>query len=210
MRSTFPFHAGGRARPALRLGVAAALLGLAAACGGTTATDTATPERQAVTAETAGKVVRAATLEPGQPVPPPTQKPVLTMTGKISAANRGQALVFDQRTLGELRLVQVRLYEPWAKKTMEFRGVWLQDLLAVAGVRAGADKLHMTALDDYEVVLTMAEVRSGGIMLATKAGDGSAIPIDKGGPIRIVFMDGVKAGANPDQWIWSLKTIDVE
>ena len=55
----------------------------------------------------------------------------------------------------------------------------------------------------------MAEVGAGGIMLATAAGDGSEIPIESGGPIRIIFMDGVKAGANADQWIWSTKIIDV-
>jgi hypothetical protein len=30
-----------------------------------------------------------------------------------------------------------------------------------------------------------------------------------GGPTRIVFAKGVKSGANADQWIWSLKTIEV-
>jgi hypothetical protein len=39
--------------------------------------------------------------------------------------------------------------------------------------------------------------------------DGSAIPIDQGGPVRVVFLDGVEAGKNPDQWIWSIKEIDV-
>jgi hypothetical protein len=40
-------------------------------------------------------------------------------------------------------------------------------------------------------------------------GDGGAIPIAEGGPIRIVFADGVASGANANQWIWSVTTIDV-
>ena len=55
----------------------------------------------------------------------------------------------------------------------------------------------------------MADVRAGGIMLASGDGEGAALPIDHGGPTRIVFMDGAQAGVNPDHWIWSLKTIDV-
>jgi hypothetical protein len=80
----------------------------------------------------------------------------------------------------------------------------------VAGVGPDATHAHVVALDDYAVDLSLADVRAGGIILATRAGDGSAIPIDKGGPTRIVFMDGVKAGANADQWVWSVKTIDVQ
>jgi hypothetical protein len=192
---------------AVRLAVAAALLGLAAACGGSPDTGAAAPAGQAEPAP--GKIISPATLKPGQAVPKPAQKPVLTITGKISAANKGHALVFDRRTLERLGVVQVRLYEPWAKKTLEFRGVWLKDLLAVAALQADAARLHMTALDDYQVNLTMAEVRAGGILVATAAGDGSSIPIDQGGPVRILFLDGVPAGANPDQWIWSLTTVDV-
>ena len=197
----------GRATMAVRLAVAAALLGLAAACGGSPDTGAAAPAGQAEPAP--GKIISPATLKPGQAVPKPAQKPVLTITGKISAANKGHALVFDRRTLERLGVVQVRLYEPWAKKTLEFRGVWLKDLLAVAALQADAARLHMTALDDYQVDLTMAEVRAGGILVGTQAGDGSSIPIDQGGPVRILFLDGVPAGANPDQWIWSLTTVDV-
>lgn len=189
---------------ALRCSAVVVVLGLAGACAGSS-----TPTAAPVPAASAGKIISVANLRPGQSIPVPTQKPVLTMTGKISAVNRGGALVFDQRTIEQLGVVQVRLYEPWTKQNLEFRGVWLQDLLAVAGVKGDATRLHIVALDDYAVDLTLADVRVGGIMLATRAGDGSSIPIDKGGPTRIVFMDGVKAGANPDQWVWSVKTIDV-
>jgi len=45
-------------------------------------------------------------------------------------------------------------------------------------------------------------------LLVTGCG-GSDIKIDKGGPTRIAFADGVASGANQDQWIWSVATIDV-
>jgi hypothetical protein len=206
MRSnTFLLTVRVHARAAVRLATVTAMLGLAAACGTTKA---ATPN--SVAAPHDRKIISVATLKPGQAVPQPTGKPVLTVTGKISTTNQNGTLVLDQPVLSSLGVEQVRLYEPWAKQDLEFRGVWLQDLLAVAGIGADATRLHVTALDDYQVDLNLADIRSGGIMLATSAGDGSPIAIDKGGPTRIVFMDGIKAGANADQWIWSLKTIDVQ
>jgi hypothetical protein len=154
-------------------------------------------------------VLRAATLLPGQAVPMPAGKPLLTVTGKVSAPNREQTIVLDRKVIEQLSLVKVRVYEPWIKQDAEFRGVWLQDLLAVAGAAADASGVRITALDDYTVDLTAADLRAGGILLATSAGDGSELPVEKGGPTRIIFVDGAKAGANADQWIWSLKSIDV-
>jgi hypothetical protein len=154
-------------------------------------------------------VLRAATLLPGQAVPAPAGKPLLLVTGDISAANRGATIALDRKGIEQLSVVKVRVYEPWVKEDVEFRGVWLQDLLAVAGAAADAKTVRITALDDYTVDLALADVRAGGILLATSAGDGADLPIDKGGPTRIVFVAGTKAGANADQWIWSLKSIDV-
>jgi hypothetical protein len=195
-----------RGGTALRHGAAVVLLALAAACGSSAGTQAA-PEPTVSTF--AAKIISAATLRPGQSVPAPAGKPVFTMTGKISTANSEGALVFDQRALEQLGVRQVHLYEPWTKENLDFRGVWLQDLVAVAGVPADATGLHIVALDSYSVDLSMADIRAGGIMVATRQGDGTVIPIDEGGPTRIVFMDGVTAGANPDQWVWSIKTIDV-
>ena len=183
------------------------MITLTSACSGSSA-DRATAPAPTATGATA-KIISPASLTVGQAVSAPKEKPVLTLTGKISTENQNGALVLDRPTLERLGVQQVRLYEPWVKANMDFRGVWLQDLLGVAVVKPDATSLHIVALDDYAVNLSLADVRAGGIMVATRAGDGSMIPIDKGGPTRIVFMDGVKAGVNPDQWIWSIKTIDV-
>jgi len=143
-------------------------------------------------------------------VPVPKGRRVLTLTGKISAANQGSTIVLDRDVLDQMGVVKVRVYEPWVKENLDFRGVWLQDLLKVAEAAPDVSKLRITALDDFRVDLTMDDVRAGGILVATGSGDGSAIPVEKGGPTRIVFVGGVEAGANASQWIWSLKTIDVQ
>lgn len=196
-------------RPALRLVTAACLIGsvgLAGCGGGDAATPAAAPSAKA----TATSVIAPAVLRPGQPVPAPDGKPVLTVSGKIAEKNRGRTLALDTGTLDRFGISKVSAYEPWTKKTMAFQGIWLADLLKVAGADASSRGVQMTALDDYKVELSMAEIRAGGIFLATKSGDGTAIPIDAGGPTRIVFVGGVPSGENADQWIWSLKSLDVQ
>jgi len=188
------------------LGAAATLL---AGCG-----DDATPSGSGVAPAASPSIastpIAAPSLRPGQPVPTPATTPVLTLTGKIGVTNAGEALHLDVATIDAVGLRQVSLYEPWVKKTTSFQGVWLADLLKVAGVPPSAAVVHLTALDDYKVDLTMADVAAGGIFLATKTGDGRPIPISDGGPTRIVFVGDVPSGRSADQWIWSLQTLDVQ
>lgn len=171
-------------------------IGLAA--GGCSAGPDATARAAAVVVTTP-----AARTSDGR-LPAPTADPVLTITGRVERAVR-----VDDAGLGTLGRVRIDLYEPWVKQRMGFQGVWLDDVLDAAGIDAGAHDLHLTALDNYQVDLPVAEVRDGGVLLATRTGDGGPIPVADGGPIRIVFADGVEAGANANQWIWSLTTIDV-
>lgn len=154
-------------------------------------------------------VLTPAVLLPDQPVPGPSEPRVLSLTGRIGTTNEGNALAFDQPTLDQLGRVRVTLYEPWVKQELNFEGVWLADLLAVARADPQARTVHVTALDDYQVELAISDVMAGGVLLATRNGNGQPIPIEDGGPVRIVFAGGVPAGESADQWIWSLSTIDV-
>ena len=191
-----------------RMGAVAAVLALAACDSGSAGTPAAEVAGKPA-ATTAARVVRVASLTPGQTIAKPAGKVVFTVTGRISVTNQGSALVLDRSTVEKLGMVQAEVYEPWTKKRTTFRGVRLEDLVAVAGVPADATSLHIVALDDYAVDVALSDVRAGGILLATGTQDGSPIPIDEGGPTRIVFLDGVAAGANPDQWVWSIKEIAV-
>jgi hypothetical protein len=179
-----------------------AVAALLAGCGGAPA---AAPDR---TAASAPVVLRAATLRPGQAVPAPAGAALITLTGNVGPANQGDLVALDRRTLARLSQVQLSTYEPWVKQDLSFRGVWLADVLALAGAAPTA-AVRVTALDDYTVNFTAAELQSGGILLATSDGAGADIPIQDGGPTRIVFQRGLRAGANADQWIWSLRSIEV-
>jgi hypothetical protein len=177
-----------------------AMLSVLCACN-----DDATP---AAAAPRPAVSISAATLLSGQPVPAPKERTVLIMGGKVGQRNYKKTLRWDLATLDRLGLFQVTVYEPWQKKDISYRGVWLADLLKVAQVGPNP-AISMSALDDYKVQLTAKEIQTGGIMLATQMGDGKEIPIEAGGPTRIIFIDGTASGKNPDQWIWSLKTLQV-
>jgi hypothetical protein len=154
-------------------------------------------------------VLTPAVLRPDQPVPPPSEQRVLALTGRIGSTNDGAVLAFDKPTLDQLGRVRVTVFEPWVKQELNFEGVWLADLLAVARADPQARTVHITALDDYQVELAISDVMAGGVLLATRSGNGQPIPIEDGGPTRIVFAGGVPAGNSADQWIWSLSAIDV-
>jgi len=196
----------GRRRSARTAVVAAALAALAGCAS--SAQDPAVAASAAV--DPAPVVLTTPVLTPDQPVPTPQDPPVLRITGRIGTTNgAGDALSLDPATLDQLGRLRVTVYEPWVKQTLDFQGVWLADLLRLARADPAASSVHITALDDYQVDLPLSEIMAGGVLLATRDGAGQPIRIEDGGPTRIVFTGGVPSGVSPDQWIWSLSTIDV-
>lgn len=167
------------------------------------------------------------TAQPAAPAPPPASvvkapdadrsavptapqgRPLLTVTGRIGATNDDRTLRLDQNGLDRLGLLEMSVNDPWAKQRIALQGVWLRDLVDIARPDTGATSLHLAALDDYQVDLTLADVRDQSIFLATRTGDGTALPIEDGGPTRIVFADGLADRFSPDMWIWNIETIEV-
>ena len=188
-----------------RLIVVALVTALAvAACGGKDEAGTQAPTPSASTPQ----VVDDGSLAAGQKISAPQGEVVLTVTGDIGTANKGKKLVLDLASLEQMRRVRVEAAEPFLKRRVTFEGVLLSDLLAVAGVPSSASKVSMTALDDYKVDFKLDDVRSSQMLLATKA-DGKHMPVDRSGPIRIVFPDSSSLGRNPDLWIWSVASMTV-
>ena len=189
----------------IRLVVVALVAALAvAACGGK---EEAAPKAAAPSASTP-QVVDDGSLAAGERISAPKGEVVLTVSGDIGTANKGKELELDLASLEQMRRVRLEAAEPFLKRRVMFDGVLLSDLLAVAGVPDSASKISLTALDDYEVDFKVADVRSSQMLLATKA-DGKYMPVDKSGPIRIVFPDSSSIGRNPDLWIWSVASMKV-
>jgi hypothetical protein len=189
----------------IRLVVVVLAVALAvSACGGK---DEA-PPKAAAPSPSSPLVVDDGSLVAGEKISAPKGEVVLTVTGDIGEVNKGKKLELDLASLEKMRQVRLEAAEPFLKRRVMFEGVLLSDLLTVAGVSDSASKVSLTALDDYKVDFKMADVRSSQMMLATKA-DGKHMPVDRSGPIRIVFPDSSSLGRNPDLWIWSVASMKV-
>lgn len=154
-------------------------------------------------------VIRVPDLLPGVVPPAPQDRPVLTVTGAITATNAEGALRLDRVAVDRLGLLATTVDDPWAKRRLGFQGVWLRDVVALAHPAPGATGLHLTALDDYQVDLALADVRADGIFLATRDDRGTPLPVEDGGPTRVVFTDDLAGRFSPDRWIWNLVRIEV-
>jgi hypothetical protein len=138
---------------------------------------------------------------------------VLTIDGKISQTNSGSTLQFDMPTLEKLGVVQYKVDDPFAKKTILYSGVLLSQLLKAAGASTDATTLTLRALDDYSTDVKISDANKWPVLVATKA-DGAYMPIDKNGPLISVWpfndfpeIDHVTYDA---QWLWSLSKITVK
>jgi hypothetical protein len=83
-----------------------------------------------------------------------------------------------------MRRVRLETAEPFLKRRATVEGVLLSDL------------------DDYKVQFKVPDVRSSQVLLATRA-DGKRMPVDRSGPIRIVFPDAPPLSAHvhlPGRW----------
>ena len=168
---------------------------------------------QAATPVPIYQTVVEASLKPGSEIPAPTGAVVLTMDGKIAHTNSGKTLQFDMATLESIGVVQYKVNDPFAKKSILYAGVLLSRLLQVAGAAPEATTLTLKALDDYSTDMKISDTARWPILLATRA-DGAYMPLDKSGPLISVFpfdnfpeIDHVTYDA---QWLWSLAAITVK
>jgi hypothetical protein len=186
--------------------VAVLVLALATGCA---SAGNSTAAEAAASASAAPTVLRAPDPT-GDAVPAaPRGRPLLTITGRIDVTNADGVMRVDQAALDRLGLLQMSVNDPWAKRRLGLRGVWLRDLIALAKPAAGATSLHLKALDDYQVDLKLDDVRADAILLATRNEAGAVLPVEDGGPSRVVFSDALASKFSPDVWIWSIDTIEV-
>jgi hypothetical protein len=137
-------------------------------------------------------------------------KPVLKLDGNIGTTNDGNTLLLDIPTLERLGLIRYSVDDPWLKREIAYTGVQLSELVRVARPPADATSMHMVALDDYQVDISIADAKRWPIMLATEL-DGKRMRVSNGGPTRIVFPYGLSSGLDElkykDLWIWNLESI---
>lgn len=150
------------------------------------------------------------TLHPGDPIPAPAGKTVLTLRG-TPVTNVGNTLQFDQTTLERFDSVSYAALDRQGEgRELTFSGPLLATVLKAAGV-ADFDSLHCLALNDYAVDIPAADVEELPVLLATRA-DGRRMSVAHYGPTRLVYP--TSEFNLPDyeygpRWIWQLELIEV-
>jgi hypothetical protein len=155
-------------------------------------------------------VVSPGTLQPGSLVPPPIEPVVLKVHGRLGLAHAGAGVTFDIPTLERLGLIRFTTPTAWTDGLVTFEGVLLSRLLEVLAVPGDVTELAMTALNDYQVVIPVVDVRTWPVIIALKR-DGQYMSVRNKGPLWVVyprhaFPELAQAKHNP-KWIWQLKEI---
>ena len=101
----------------------------------------------------------------------------------------------------------VTLFEPFVRRDETFAVIVLADLLAEAGI-TDDDFIETVALNDYRYSQRAGDLNDNTALLAVRR-DGAPIPMDAGGPIRIVFANDSAYTGELDAWNWSLYLITV-
>lgn len=160
--------------------------------------------------EDAYTVLEQPTLQPGEPVPAPRGKVVLTITGGTTH-NDGDALSLDLDLLDRMGSVTMEVDDSMATGGRQrFSGPLLSYVLEVAGATEGST-LHTVAINDYEVDIPMEDVRTLPVLLATRMGN-RTMSVAQYGPTRVVYptdqydLDGA---VYEPRWIWQLSSVDV-
>ena len=157
-------------------------------------------------------VIAPATLKPGDPIPLPQAEPILTVTGKVGAMNGQDELLMDRTTIEQSGLVEYTVTDPFEERAIRYQGVLMRDLLALWQVAEDAKTVELTALNDYQITIPIADFHQYPVLFALQA-DGVYMQPDYRGPAMLVYpvdqyqIDLVAVERN---WIWQIKAIKIQ
>jgi hypothetical protein len=124
------------------------------------------------------RAVRATAL------PTPTDRVILTVSGRISVTNADAAARFDRPMLEALGTYGFTTRTPWYDGPMRFEGVRMATLLQAVG--ATGDTIVATALNDYETRIPISDFTTLPVVLALKR-NGHYMEVADKGPLFIVY-----------------------
>src|SRR3954471_2048876 len=126
----------------------------------------------------------AATLASAGSLPAPTDKPILTISGKIGVMNKDDTAQFDRAMLESIGMVTVETTTPWYSGPVKFEGVPLDKLMKQVG--ATGERVAVVALNDYSSEIPMEDLSKYKVILALKR-DGQYMPVRDKGPLFIIY-----------------------
>lgn len=112
------------------------------------------------------------------------ERPLLTITGKISPPGGGDSVRLDRAALEALGTASFVTKTPWYPEPVTFEGVPMARLMAAVG--AFGDLVVATALNDYVTEIPVSDFSTYNVLLALKR-DGEYMPPRDKGPLFIVY-----------------------
>lgn len=155
-------------------------------------------------------VLAAANASAQEPLPKPTDRVILTVTGDIARTNAPGRAEFDRPMLEALGMKTILTSTSWTAGTHEFVGPAGKDILAAVGGKG--DTLTAIAINDYKVQLPAADFQKYPVIFAMKM-DGDYMTVRTKGPLWVIyprdqFPELLDKGLD-SKWIWQLKAIDI-
>ena len=143
-------------------------------------------------------------------LPTPTERPILTISGKIGVTNKDGTAQFDRRMLEGLGMTTVETTTPWHEGKVRFEGVSLDKLMKQVG--ATGQRVAVVALNDYTTEIPTEDFRKYNVILAIKL-NGEYMSVRDKGPLFIIYP----YDSNPDlktqtyygRSAWQVARIDV-
>jgi hypothetical protein len=143
-------------------------------------------------------------------LPPLSERPILTVSGKIANTNRGDAAQFDRPMLEALGMSGFETTTPWYPGPVRFDGVRMDRLLEVVG--SSGDRVLAYALNDYTTELPVSDFAAYGVLLAFKR-NGEYMPVRDKGPLFIVYPFDSRSELKHQRFYsrsaWQLARLDV-
>lgn len=114
----------------------------------------------------------------------PTEKPILTIAGKISVTNKNDTAQFDRPMLEKLGMDTIETTTPWDEGKVKFEGVRMDKLMQEVG--ASGQRVNVIALNDYATEIPMQDFAKYKVILALKR-NGEYMPIRDKGPLFVIY-----------------------
>lgn len=173
----------------LFVGLFATFAVLGASCGGD-AEETLTTSNDVVSENPYG----------GVEVPPPApNEPILKLV------KGGEVISLSLNDLRKFPTVKVTVFEPFVKQEITFVGVAMEELFRAVGIEL-ADEVLTIALNEYTYSNFAKEFVGTDAFIAYEQG-GVSIPMNRGGPLRIIVPNNRPLTESLEVWNWSLAEI---
>ena len=149
-------------------------------------------------------------LRPAWALEPPTDKVVLSISGKIAQPNRDGRALFDMPMLAALPQHSITQKTPWYPGPRKFTGPLLREVLAAAGARG--QSIEAIAINDYRVTIPLEDCLQHAVLLARLIDD-QPMPLRDKGPLFIIFpFDDdarLRSSIYYSRSAWQLKALEV-